>query len=346
MKRTKKNLTMTEIAQRIGVSQATVSLVLNEAPGTRISPATREKVLNVAREMGYRRTPHSEANRGVIGVLINEMTTSQHLASLLEGIRDEAAQNDCLVTVLPTQADPEIEAAALSHLLSRPLRGVIYATLLTRAVTPPERLRNVPTVLLNCHYAKSIYPSVVPGDLAGGYAATATLLKAGHRRIAMINSEDWIEAARDRLQGYRQALTTYDIALDPELIRSGSWTQGSCRAHTHALLDLPSPPTALFCYCDRMAMGAYEAIKARGLRIPGDISVVGFDDEAYAQEMDPPLTTLVLPHDEMARWAVTRLLDREVLADGEHKYRKLKMECTLIPRASVAPPARPVGGRA
>lgn len=328
---------MTEIATRAGVSQATVSLVLNGAPGTRISPATRDKVMSVAREIGYRRMPHSETSQGVIGVLINEMTTSQHLASLLEGIRDEAALYDCLTTVMPTQSDPEIEATAINYLRSRPLLGVIYTTLLTQSVTPPDHLREVRTVLLNCHCPKPIYPSVVPGDVSGGYAATATLLEAGHRRVAMINGEDWIEASRDRLLGYRQALATYDIAPDPKLIRSGGWTQGSCRAHTHALLDLPSPPTALFCYCDRMAMGAYEAIKARGLRIPEDISVVGFDNETYAEEMDPPLTTLVLPHDEMARWAVARLLDREPTSN-ERKYRKLKMECTLIKRESVAPP--------
>ncbi len=326
---------MTDIATRVGVSQATVSLVLNGAPGTRISAATREKVLNAAREVGYQRIPHSEAGRRVIGLIINELTTSQHVATLFEGTRDEATRNDCLLSIYVTEGDPEIEEAALDYLLSRPLIGVIYATLLTQGVNPPDRLQDTPTVLLNCHHAKSLYPSVVPGDVAGGFAATTALLVAGHRRIAMINGEDWIEASRDRVQGYRQALISHDIAVDPSLICSGGWNQGSGREHAHALLDLPSPPTAIFCYCDRMAVGVYEAIKSRGLRIPEDISVVGFDDENFARDMDPPLTTLALPHEAMGRWAVARLLDPKQDSGAERKFRKLKMECPLVVRESI-----------
>ena len=329
---------MTDIAARVGVSQATVSLVLNGAPGTRISTATREKVLNAAREMGYERMPHSEAGRRVIGLIINELTTSPHVGTLIEGARDEASQNDCLLSIFVTGGDPEIEEAALDHLLSRPLIGVVYATLLTQGVKPPDRLKDTPTVLLNCHHVKSPHPSVVPGDVAGGFTATTALLEAGHRRIAMINGEDWIEASRDRVQGYRQALISHDIAVDPALICSGGWTQGSGREQAHFLLDLPSPPTAIFCYCDRMAVGVYEAIKSRGLRIPEDVSVVGFDDENFARDMDPPLTTLALPHEAMGRWAVARLLDPKQEASAERRIRRLKMECPLVVRESIGTP--------
>ena len=338
MEKSNKTPTMTDIATKVGVSQATVSLVMKGAPGTRISTATRERVLAAAREVGYQRTPHTETGRRVIGLIINELTTSQHVASLLEGARDEATQNDCLLSIFVTEGDLEIEEAALSYLLSRPMIGIIYATLLTQGVNPPDRLRDTPTVLLNCHNAKSLYPSVVPGDVAGGFAATMTLLEAGHRRVAMINGEDWIQASHDRVQGYRQALTSYDIAVDPALIRSGGWTQRSGRDQTHALLDMASPPTAIFCYCDRMAVGAYDAIKSRGLRIPEDISVVGFDDENFARDMDPPLTTLFLPHEDMGRWAVARLLDSKQAADRDRKQRKWKMECPLVVRGSVASP--------
>ena len=216
---------MTDIAARVGVSQATVSLVLNGAPGTRISTATREKVLNAAREMGYERMPHSEAGRRVIGLIINELTTSPHVGTLIEGARDEASQNDCLLSIFVTGGDPEIEEAALDYLLSRPLIGVVYATLLTQGVKPPDRLKGTPTVLPNCHHLKSPHPSVVPGDVAGGFTATTALLEAGHRRIAMINGEDWIEASRDRVQGYRQALTSHDIAVDPALFHG---LDGAC----------------------------------------------------------------------------------------------------------------------
>ena len=343
MKMPIKRVTMADIGKRASVSQATVSLVLNDAPGTRISTVTREKVLNVARELGYTQPPHSENGQEVIGLLINYLTTTPHAAPLLEGARDEAALSDCLLTVIATQGDPKIENAALNYLLSRPLKGIIYATLLTQAVNPPDRLRAVPTVLLNCHYSKPYYPSVVPADVAGAFAATTALLEAGHRRIAMITSgEDWIEGSRDRLLGYRQALATYDVAVDPalvrtpELIRTEGWTNTGGREQMLALLDLPTPPTAVFCFCDRMAAGAYEAIKSRGLRIPEDISIVGFDDEFFASSMTPPLTTLLLPHEEMGRWAVARLLDSNHADDHGRKHRKVKIECPLTLRESIA----------
>lgn len=343
MKTPKTRITMADIGKQACVSKATVSLVLNDAPGTRISAITREKVLKVARELGYKQPPHSENSQDVIGLLINYLTTTPHAASLLEGARDEAALSDCQLTVIVTQGDPKLEDAALNYLMSRPLKGIIYATLLTQTANPPDRLRDVPTVLLNCHHTKPYYPSVVPADVAGGFAATSILLDAGHRRVAFIDSgENWIEGSRDRLLGYRQALATYDIAVDPALIRSPGltngegWTQSGGREQTYALLDLPSPPTAIFCFCDRMAIGAYEAIKSRGLRIPEDISIVGFDDEFFASGMTPPLTTLVLPHEEMGRWAVARLLDANHAEDAQRKHRTTKIECPIVMRESVA----------
>ena len=327
---------MSDIADRTGVSQATVSLVLNHAQGTRISAVTRNRVLAAALELGYQKLAQPHDTGRVIGLLINELTTSQHVAGLLEGVRDEAAANDCLVTVISTQGTPEVEGEALDYLMARPLIGIIYATLLTQAVKPPDKLRDVPTVLLNCHAVKDHYTSVVPGDVSGGFTATSALIDAGHSRIAMINGEDWIEASRDRLKGYRQALTTHDIPIDAKLILSGGWTLASGREQTHKLLDLHSPPTAIFCYCDRMALGAYEAVLSRGLKIPEDISIVGFDDEIFAADMAPPLTTIVLPHDAMARWAVSRLLESSNSPTASQKHRKMKMECELVMRGSVA----------
>ena len=152
----------------------------------------------------------------------------------------------------------------------------------------------------------------------------------------MINGEDWIEASHDRLLGYRQALTTHDVAVDPALIVSGGWTLASGREQAHRLLDLPNPPTAMFCYCDRMALGAYEAVLSRGLKIPDDISIVGYGDESFAADMHPALTTVVLPHEEMARWAVLRLLQPTLSTSENARPMKLKMECKLVGRGSIA----------
>lgn len=338
-----KKPTMSDVAARVGISQAAVSLVLNDAPGTRISQRTRERVLAVAKELGYKKPERPSAGGGVIGFLINEFTTSPHLGALFEGARDEAADNGCIVALYGTQGNLDIEAEVLDHLLSRPVVGIIYASLLTQAVQPPARLLKVPTVLLNCHAAKDPFPSVVPGDVAGAFAATQALLEAGHRRIGILSGEDWIEAARDRMLGFRQALTTFDLAVESELIMSGGWTHASGREQTHRLLDLANPPTAIFCYCDRMAVGAYEAVRERGLSVPKDLSIVGFDNDSVAADLSPPLTTVQLPMEAMGRWSVSRLLDLAHNAASETRRRKIKMECRLVSRASISPLDRLVG---
>lgn len=201
----------------------------------------------------------------------------------------------------------------------------------------PSKLVNYPTVLLNCHQQRSEFSSIIPGDYSGGFSATEALIKAGHRRIAMIDAgRHRLEAARDRLSGYRQALTTYDIAVDPELVLSEAWSLDLWRDKMLQLLDLPSPPTAVFCFSDRVAMGAYDAIRMRGLKIPDDISVVGFDDESFARKILPPLTTLKLPREDTGRWAVAELLEK--VAKPKKPPVRLKMECQLIRRGSIAPP--------
>lgn len=330
--------TMWDIGAQAGVSQATVSLVMNNAPSTRISAATRARVLEAARALGYEKARRPDTQGGVIGFMIDTLTASQHVPALIEGARAEAAESDHLLVVVPTGNSADADDAAIDYLFARPLIGVIYASLITQAVNPPRRLRDVPTVLLNCHSPKNDMPAVVPGDVAGGYAATEALIRAGHRRIAMINGEHWIEAGRDRETGYRQALASYDVAVNPDYVRHGGWTHAAGRMQAEALLDLPVPPTAMFCYCDRMALGVYDAVKARGLSIPEDISVVGYDDEAFAADMAPPLTTVVLPHEAMGRWAATTLLDGGAELLSNRKHRRTKIACDLVVRGSIAPP--------
>lgn len=338
-----KRATMVDIARHAGVSQATVSLVLNGVANARVAEATRTRVVEAAELLGYRKGPRHAvpADRTrVIGMIIDEVSTTPFASQFLEGARDEAALQDVIIATFCTRSDPRMEDIALDMLLQHNVIGVLYASLITREVTVPERLRQVPTILLNCYEKKRRFPAVVPGDVAGAYAATEALLKAGHRHIAYLKGEIWIDAARDRERGYRQALTTWDVPIDPDLILLGGWTVDGGRELTLQLLDLPRPPTAIFCFNDRMAMGAYDAIRSRGLSVPGDISVVGFDDEDLAGYVIPPLSTVVLPHDEMARWAVGALLDQDPTGATPLPPQKIKIECPLVERASIAAPRR------
>lgn len=331
-----KKPTMSDIAIACGVSQATVSLVLNNAPGTRISPATREAVLNVAAKMGYSTPARRIDRRPLIAMLINEVTSSPHVAGLIDGAGEAANELGYLLSVMPTAGDEQAEQAALEHLAALPVAGVIYARLITQQVTLPAQLAERPTVLLNCYATETPLPSVVPGDLSAVMKATLSLIEAGHTRIAYIGGEDSIEAARERIKGYRRALTMHDIPVDNHLIVKGRWTIRGGYAAFKKVQALNEPPTAICCFCDRVAMGVYEAAKEIGLKIPDDLSVIGFDNESYSGDMLPPLTTMELPHADMARYAVEKLAEMIAAPRARHDNHKVKLECEMIVRKSVA----------
>ncbi|MGB3336747.1 MAG: LacI family DNA-binding transcriptional regulator [Devosia sp.] len=334
-----KRATMVDVAELAGVSQATVSLVLNGVPNARVSKATRRRVIEAAETLSYRRGkahPVPEGRKRVIGLMLDEVSTTPFAAPFIEGARDEAALQDVTVAVFCTRSDPALEQAAIDLLVSQKTIGVIYASLIMRQVVVPESFSELPLVLLNCYERKLRYPSVVPGDIVGGYTATQALLRAGHRRIAHMTGEVFVEAAVDREKGFRQAMAEWNVPIDEDLVRQAGWTIRGGRETALALMSHPSPPTAIFCFNDRMAMGCYEAAHRLGLSVPEDISIVGFDDEDLAANMDPPLSTMVLPHDEMARWAVAELLDSYNDADQDERQQKVKIECELIERNSIA----------
>ena len=337
-----KRATMSDVAERAGVSQATVSLVLNGVPNARVSKATRRRVAEAAEALGYRKGkghPVPSGRTRVIGLFIDEVTTTPFATPFIEGASDEAALQQVTVATFCTRADPILEKAALELLVAQKAIGVIYTSLITKQITLPEHMTGLPLVLLNCYERKLRFPSVVPSDIAGAYVATEQLLKAGHRRIAHLTGEGWLEATIDREKGFRQAMAHYQAPVDEALVVPGGWTIRGGRDLTRSLLALPDRPTAIFCFNDRMAIGAYEAARAVGLRVPEDISIVGFDDEDLVAYLDPALTTVILPHEEMARWAVGHLLDSYAAADQDDRLQKVKIECELVSRDSIVPPA-------
>lgn len=339
-----KRATMTDVARLAGVSQGTVSIVLNEVANARIAKATRQRIVEAARSLGYTKgLRHSvgAAPTRVIGLLIDEIASTPFFPPFVDGAQAEADEADCVIAMFRTRRDAASEAVAIEMLRTPRLAGIIYTTLIRQVVELPASLQGIPTVLLNCSTTKGGELSVIPADVAGAYAATEVLLKAGHRRVAHLADHPMVVAGRDREAGYRQALTNWDIAIDRSLIKSTPWSLRQGREQMHSLLALPNPPTGIFCYNDRMAAGAYEAIKERGLRIPEDVSVIGYDNElTLAERLDPPLTSMLLPHEEMGRLAVQMLLDYENVIASNRWPRMRKVECPLVMRSSVAPPPR------
>jgi LacI family transcriptional regulator len=331
---------MTDVATLAGVSQTTVSLVLNGIAEARVSEETIARVKNAAKSLGYahvvRRTgTGARQDGGVIGFIVDEISTDPWMAIALDGIRERAATSGQDVLTFVTSGDAETEISASRTLARLNAAGVIYGTIQTRAVTPPLVLLEQPTVLLNCYVRDRTIPSVTPGEVVGGRSAAQHLIDLGHRRIAIIQGEGWMDASKDRLKGYGQALAAADLPFDPTLVRPGNWEPSDGYAQTMELMRLAQPPSAIFCCNDLMALGCLEALKELGKRIPQDVSVVGYDDREIAQFVHPALTTVLLPHFEMGVLAAELLLER--IGQPGLPAPQLKSECPLVIRESAGP---------
>ena len=335
---------ISDVAAAAGVSVTTVSLVLNDVE-SRISQETRDRVRAAAAAVGYAPSALARGLRQqrtkTVGLISDQIATTPFAGRMLAGAQDVARANEHLVFLVDTGSDATVEDAAIRALTAQQVDALIYAAMWHRIVPADVKLP-ADTVLLDCRPADGVtgFPSVVPDDRAGGAAATRELVEAGHTRIAYIDTDEDPGrpiAADLRLEGYREVLAASGIVVDDELHVHGETSHRGGRGAAERLLDLPSErrPTAIFCFNDRMATGAYTAIHARGLRIPEDISIIGYDDQQFiAAEQDPPLTTVALPHYEMGRWAMEVALGiREGGKDAVHQ-----MECPVVRRDSVGPP--------
>ncbi|SDO91657.1 transcriptional regulator, LacI family [Phyllobacterium sp. YR620] len=343
-KRVSKRVTMTDIARAAGCSQATVSFVLNKTPGIKLAAETRERVIEAARTLGYAAPSfahmepgeaHIPRIEGKIGFVVDQLATSPEAVVAIEGARQASWNAGNIILVAQTLNDPEMEPRTIHALREQGISALIYMAIFTREVVLPKAVYelDVPVILLNCYSADHAFPAVVPSEIAGGQHSTRHLIHHGHRRIGTITGEPWMEAAKDRLKGYRRALATADIPFDPQLVIEGDWSASAGYAATRKLLELDDRPTAIFCQNDRTAIGCYEALKEAGLRIPEDISVIGYDDEEISRHLHPQLSTSVLPHRAMGRWAIEQL--DSYLHNPAKRYPVTKLECPLVERLSV-----------
>jgi len=328
---------MTAVASRAGVSRTTVSFVLSNRENASIPESTRLRVLEAVDVLGYRPNAGAQAlasQKTDWYGLITEIVTAPFAVNIIKGVQDKAWDKRKFVLIASSEGDPTMEAAAIEKLLEQRVEGLIYATTWHRAVTLPPTANEVPTVLINCFDTEGRFASVVPDEEMGGYRAAKRLIDAGHSRVAFINLDPTMPAAIGRRSGYDRAHAEAGIEVDPDLIVYGhSLADGGYEA-AGALLDLPAPPTAFFCGNDRMAMGAYDAIKERGLRIPQDIAVVGFDNqEVISGFLRPRLTTVALPFEQMGAVGVTMLAD--LTAGQPLGTKRMLIDCPLLERASV-----------
>lgn len=328
--------TIKDVAKKAGVSFKTVSRVLND--DTAVRDTTRARVLAAIKALDYRPNIVARSLRSqrthTIGFLTDQIATTPFAGQILHGAQDLAWQHNILLLTVNTNGDQKMKDTAVRTLLNRQVDGIIYATMYHREVHPPDNIREVPTVLLDCFVADRSLPSVVPDEIVGGRSVVDYLIKKGHQRIGFICDEVDVPAKIGRLQGYKEMLAAHNIPFDPDLVRMGESMQSGGYECTMAIMQQQNPPTALFCYNDRMAMGAYDALRKLGVSIPDDVAVVGFDNqELIAAHLYPPLTTMALPHYEMGQWAVNHLLVR-IQEPNLQTAVQQKLPCPLIERLS------------
>jgi LacI family transcriptional regulator len=330
--------TIRDIADAAGVSTATVSRVLNGRPD--VSPTTREAVLRVVRERGFSMNRNARAlsggRTGLIGVTL-PMVHVEYFSRILWGASEALYEHDMRTVLCPTMHERDRELTLLEQLLQGTTDGALM--LLTKESNDQLRAlvqQGYPFVVLDPRSpVDEGTPVVSAAHWAGAKAATEHLLSLGHRRIGVITGPHGWVASVDRLDGYQAALAGAGVLADPQVIAKGNFTGESGRAAATQLLSLADPPTAIFSFNDEMALGAMKAAAERGLTIPDDLSIVGFDDLEKAQIVAPALTTVRQPLAEMGRMAVSllmRLLERQPI-----EAMRVELATKLVVRGSTAP---------
>ncbi|HWQ52825.1 MAG TPA: LacI family DNA-binding transcriptional regulator [Bryobacteraceae bacterium] len=327
-------MTIKDIARAASVSHSTVSRALRDSP--MVGRETADRIRRIAQESGYRASAVARSlatsRTRTIGVVVTSIA-DPFAAEVVSGIEEAADSQGYSVILADSNADPEREVRVVTALQERRVDGIVVTSSRVGALYVPLLAQmRVPIVLVNNQHPSEFVHSVMIGNREAALAAVNHLVALGHRRIAYLGDRFGHQSDTERFAGYREALEQADLPFTPELVMHGDGKleggeQAMCR-----LLSLAARPTAVFCYNDMSAVGALAGIRTRGLRIPEDISVVGFDDLPIARYTWPPLTTVRQPKRQMGRLAVERLLSHPT---GIEENTTVPGE--LIVRASTAP---------
>ncbi len=334
MRANARRTTLADIARAAGVSVATVSKVVNGRGD--VAPQTRARVQELLRQHDYLAPVfrHTEAIENPTIEVQFAGGLKSYVAETLEGIIDSAADSGASVVVSKASRAPHWAR----DLVSAGRRAVIAVTSVYTTAHLKELARSgLPLVVLDpLHLPDSRVHSVGATNFAGGLAATRHLLSLGHRRIAYLGGPATAVCNQARMHGYRAAMEAEGAQVPDAYVRTGEFTHETGLSGAAALLALHEPPTAIFAGNDEIALGVVETARARGLRIPEDMSVVGFDDTSLARMASPPLTTVRQPLQEMGGAALRTALR---LANGEKvESHHIELATELVVRASTAPP--------
>lgn len=337
--RQSKRSTMAQIAMEAGVSTTTVSKVLNQLPG--VGEQTRVRIQRVIEQHDYVQNHAARHLRkgqsGLIDLVIMRLEGGYDLG-IMHGVQEALEESGRRLVVFATNENEATERLWLRRLLDQSTDGVLL-------LLPYERIgianalmaQNIPFVAIgDRNEPTTAFPTIGSTIWLGGYTATEFLISQGHRRIGIITGPLHLTTSRARLAGYREALERAGIPIDPALICEGNYLLGDGVKQTYALLDQPDPPTAIFAGNDAQAAGVYRVLYQRNIRIPDEMSVIGFDDVMYTAQMSPPLTTIHQPLTEMGKMAANMLL--RLIAGQRLDSNHVELSTSLVVRESCAAP--------
>jgi DNA-binding LacI/PurR family transcriptional regulator len=328
-----------DIARLARVSHPTVSRALQNSP--LVNAETAARIRRIAEEQGYRA---SAVARGLVtrrtrtvGLVVT-MLDDPFASEVACGVEEAATDCGYAVFLANAHADPDRERKVVEELAERRVDGIIVTSSRVGALyLPLLKKLEVPIVLVNHQYPGEFVHSVSIANQEGMRAATEHMIELGHRRIAYLGDSNGYQADAERRAGYRAALLRAGIGFAPELAAIGDGRPEAAMEAVHELLRLNTPPTAVCCYNDMTALGAMRAIRARGLRVPQDVSVTGFDDLFFAEYLTPALTTVRQPMRRMGQMAMENLSH---LLSGEDAMAQVKVDAELVVRGSTAKASR------
>jgi len=335
-----KRVGISDVALAAGVSVTTVSHALSGQGN--LSEKTRERVQKIASDLEY--SPHRIASAlrlqktGIIGFVSDEIATTPFAGKIILGAQDAATARGLVLMLVNSNRDKAVESRQIETLLEQQVDAIVYARMSHDRVDLPQRLRGLPTVIVDAENPEGLAPWVVPDEVGIGYTATQRLISAGHRKIVHLSLDDRGPSVDGRIAGYTRAMR--EVGLEAHIVLVGGRADaGAGRESFGIALERYPELTAVFAFNDPMSMGVYQTAAAKGMSIPDDLSIVGVDNlEVIAAQLQPGLTTVGLPHYEMGRWAIEQL--SAMIGDQEWASDRTRVElaCPLIERGSVSRP--------
>ena len=325
-------ITLKMVAEKAEVSVNTASRAINNKPD--INLETKKRVLQIAKELGYIRNAAAVALRtkktGTIGVVIAD-NRNPFYAEVLNGMEEAAREKNYHIILANTQRDYKKEEEAINLLLAKRVDGLLITPVQDKDDDIKKLIEaNIPFVIVGRDFENIEVDAVYNDEVKGGFLATDYLIKKGHKRIALINGFLYKSPAKGRLEGYKKALNKYRIPLDESLISVGDINIEDGYERTKQMLGKKLNFTAIFAYNDMVAFGSMQAIKEKGLRIPEDIELVGYDDIPFSSLISPSLTTIRIKKQELGIESVKLLFSR--INGTRKKIKKIMLNVDLVER--------------